>query len=275
MAVARSEVVVRDRQMRRRPKRSEGDAIALGSASPSLRFGLRRIFSLNAKANRMFEALAFSEVGGHSRNEDAYLFRSHPLDENCWLCCIADGQGGRAGGERAAQVACESVIELACRTSVKELSSARSWIDVLKHADQFVAADAVAGFTTLVGYCINHSQIVGASNGDSAVLLMSGGVANIPTERQRKNPPIGSGDAIVTGFSAALGDNWRVLAMTDGVWKYVGWERVIELAQLHSVAELLSGLQELARLPGSGEFQDDFTVVALQKRARGGAYAPR
>jgi len=47
------------------------------------------------------------------------------------------------------------------------------------------------------------------------------------TRQQAKNPPIGSGDALFTPFGALLADPWLVLAMSDGVWKYVGWDRLV------------------------------------------------
>ena len=65
-------------------------------------------------------------------------------------------------------------------------------------------------------------------------------------------------------FGANLGPPWTVLAMSDGVWKYVGWERVIETVRRERGAALLADLQRAARLPGSGRFQDDFTVVLLE-----------
>lgn len=219
----------------------------------------------------MIDFHAFSEAGGHPINEDTYLLRRHPLDEDCWLCCIADGQGGRAGGARAAQVACEAAMELACRTAIEKLNSVRQWIEIVEQADRSVEADNTAGFTTLAVFGIFRNIVTGASSGDSAVLLLSDESPTILTERQRKNPPVGSGEAIATGFSSTLRDGWRVLAMTDGVWKYVGWDRIFELTKSHRGASVLDGLQEPARLPGSGKFQDDFTVVALQQSASGGA----
>jgi len=58
-----------------------------------------------------------------------------------------------------------------------------------------------------------------------------------------------------------------VLAMTDGVWKYVGWDRVCELATRLGGDELLAALQAAARLPRTGQFQDDFTAVLLEGSA--------
>ena len=59
------------------------------------------------------------------------------------------------------------------------------------------------------------------------VLLVNDGGAAVLTADQRKNPPVGSGAAVFTEFTAELGHGWRVLGLTDGVWKYVGWDRVI------------------------------------------------
>lgn len=43
---------------------------------------------------------AFSDPGGHRHNEDAFRVQTHPLDPDCWLCFVADGQGDRRGADR-------------------------------------------------------------------------------------------------------------------------------------------------------------------------------
>jgi hypothetical protein len=215
----------------------------------------------------MVEVHAFSESGGHPVNEDAFLIRPHPEDADCWLCCLADGQGGRAGGARAARLACETALRVADRTPVGMLAAARGWAFLLPHADQAVAADADAGFTTLVGFCVRRGRVVGASAGDSAVLLVNYREATILTADQRKNPPVGSGAAVFTEFTAELGRGWRVLGLTDGVWKYAGWDRVIGVARSHRGPSVLDGLASLARLPRTGAFPDDFTAVVLDAAA--------
>jgi serine/threonine protein phosphatase PrpC len=213
---------------------------------------------------------ALSEPGGHPVNEDAYLYQAHPADESCWLCCVADGQGGRAGGARAAQLACQTVMQVAGLTSIGKLATARAWSLVLQTADQSVAADPEAGFTTLIGFCIRGGRIVGASSGDSAVVLLNRLGATVLTDRQVKNPPVGFGEAVFTEFTAELGEEWQVLAMTDGVWKYVGWNRIIAVAQSHAGQAVLEGLRELARLPGSGGLRDDFTAILVSPDAEPG-----
>ena len=202
----------------------------------------------------MIRTYSFTEAGGHAVNEDA--FELHPLigEVTGWLVVLADGQGGRAGGARAAQLACQTAAV-----------HAGSWEKRLSAADAAVAADAEAGFTTLVGLHVSADRVVGASCGDSAALAIWGrGLQRILTARQFKNPPVGSGEAAVTPFQLDLVTPWRVLVMSDGVWKYAGWERVCDLAARRSGAELLADLQAAARLRTSGTFPDDFTAVLLE-----------
>lgn len=53
-----------------------------------------------------------SEPGGHLVNEDSFVVQQHQDDPSCWICTLADGQGGRAGGARASRLACETVRSL-------------------------------------------------------------------------------------------------------------------------------------------------------------------
>jgi hypothetical protein len=211
----------------------------------------------------MFTINAISEVGGHRDNEDAYLFQPHPESPDCLLCCVADGQGGRAGGARAAQVACQTVIQTACQTPLAKITSSKGWSTALQLADRAVAADPEAGFTTLIGFSLNRGFLLGASSGDSALLLVNQTGSTILTERQTKNPPVGSGEASFREFVAELGKSWRVLAMTDGVWKYAGWERIIESIQLPVNQSVLADLRQSASLRNTGTLQDDFTAILI------------
>lgn len=122
-----------------------------------------------------------------------------------------------------------------------------------------------AGFTTFVGFAVVNGRLVGASSGDSAVMLVTGGEARELTAGQRKNPPVGSGVATFVPFEARLTEPWKVLAMSDGVWKYAGWEKVVGAAKTMSREALVGALKDAARLPGSGRFPDDFTVVVLEE----------
>ncbi len=218
----------------------------------------------------MITPFAFSEAGGHPANEDAYLVEPHPHDPECWVCAVADGQGGRAGGARAAQVAYRTVLEAASALSAREVMTPAAWATIFRRADEAVAADRDAGFTTLVGFAVSGDRLCGASNGDSALVTVDGrGTRDEVTRGQRKNPPVGSEVAACVPFAVHLAPPWLVLAMTDGVWKYVGWEYVREAAGRLRGSPLIAALKERARLPGTGRLQDDFTLVVLQSGPAG------
>ena len=212
----------------------------------------------------MITVSSCSEKGDHAVNEDIFEVRRHPADPDCWLCFLADGQGGCAGGERAARLACEVAAEAALRLPLIELSKPETWVDVLQEADAAVAADPDAGFTTLIGFCITGENVAGASSGDSAVVAASAGSRlKTLTDRQAKNPPFGSGAAWFVPFAEKLVGPWSVLAMSDGVWKYVGWDRISAAIASHRGQPLIDSLQVAARLR-SGRFPDDFTVVLFE-----------
>ena len=103
-----------------------------------------------------------------------------------------------------------------------------------------------------------------ASSGDSDALLLSGGKARELTAGQHKNPPVGSGAALAVPFTSVMTEPWRILVMSDGVWKYVGWDRVAQIAGRARGVSVIAELQEAARLRESRQFQDDFTVVILE-----------
>ncbi|HEX4609031.1 MAG TPA: protein phosphatase 2C domain-containing protein [Urbifossiella sp.] len=218
----------------------------------------------------MVGVTSFTEAGGHAVNEDAVRIEPHPADPNCW---VADGQGGRAGGGEAARLACRTAVEAAARVHPDRLTSGATWVSLLGLADRAVAADAAAGFTTLVGLCIRCGVLAGASSGDSAVLVTAGGEAREATAGQRKNPPVGSGGADFAPFAASLAGPWAVLVVSDGVWKYAGWDRIIRAAAGLRGEALVDALKTAARLPGSGRFPDDFTVVVFEGQARSGGPA--
>lgn len=209
----------------------------------------------------MIEVHQFSEAGGHLRNEDILQVQKLPGHEG-FLCALADGQGGQIGAARAAGVACHSVIEHALSLPVPKLLAPANWIQILESADQAVSNDRQAGLTTLVAFCLVPNLICGGSCGDSAAALVLGNdERTILTERQRKNPPVGSGGASFTWFARKLGGTWTVLVMSDGVWKFASMQAVMNSAREKHGDEIIRDLLNKCRLPGSDALQDDFTLA--------------
>ena len=209
----------------------------------------------------MVAAFTYSEIGsGHRENEDAFGVRAHPEDGRCLLVALGDGQGGQAGGGPAARLAVGAALDAASEAGVGSLN----WPGLLRRADRAVCADAEAGYTTLIGLAVCGNVVAGASSGDSLALAVTAGRATDLTRGQHKNPPVGSGDASFVPFEGLLVAPWLVLVMSDGVWKYVGRDRLRQLASHQRGQALIDALTSAARLPGSGKFQDDFTVVVIQ-----------
>jgi hypothetical protein len=214
----------------------------------------------------MIRASSYSAAGGHAVNEDAFLLEPLAAEPAGWLVYLADGQGGRPGGLPAARAACRFASAFASAKSPTALGEPYSWVDILTSADEAVAADLESGFSTLVGLCVRSDHVAGASCGDSAALAVCAGSApRVLTSRQFKDPPVGSGEATFVPFELELVRPWRILAMSDGVWKYASWDRVWDLAARLSGDELLAELQAAARLKTTGEFPDDFTMVLLER----------
>ena len=219
----------------------------------------------------MIRAVTHSETGGHAHNEDAFILRSHPDDPASYLCAVADGQGGQSVGGPAARLACDTFLKVASQATLAELMVFGVWDDILAFVDRTVAADALAGFTTLVAFCIAGGFLRGASSGDSALILAEPEQEPlILTARQSKDPPVGSGGAVFVPFSIKPQAPWTALAMTDGVWKYVGWDTLLQAAAGAPPEEMLRSLRQRAGLPGSGTLQDDFTVIILYGQVAGG-----
>ena len=101
------------------------------------------------------------------------------------------------------------------------------------------------------------------SCGDSGALLLSGGRNILLTDDQHKNPPVGSSAAHSIAFSARLQPGWTLLVMSDGVWKYVGWEQIGRMAARHQGPELIAALRQVTLDSNAGRMPDDFSVALL------------
>ena len=202
---------------------------------------------------------------GCGENQDALVVERHPRDSRMLLVAIADGQGGQPGGKAAAQEACRLVVQAAAECRPWSLLWTRKWERLLVRTDKALRKDAEAGFTTLIAFAVLRQRLYGAANGDSALMAVTSRDVQVLTSGQMKNPPVGSGRAAVFGFKFNLVPPWTILAMTDGVWKFAGWDRIWDKAlELSTPETLIESIRGAATQPG-GSLQDDFTLVVIQK----------
>jgi PPM family protein phosphatase len=137
------------------------------------------------------------------------------------------------------------------------------WLDVCNVADRGVAAEPDAGYCTLVALVAAGEWVVGASSGDSAAALIFDHSTVILTDRQHKNPPVGSGAAKFEAFSARPGKKWRVMVVSDGVWKYVGWERMFVVGREARGDHVADALRREV-IQSHGLLPDDFSVIVIE-----------
>jgi serine/threonine protein phosphatase PrpC len=205
-----------------------------------------------------------SEAGYNHKNEDAIAVQRHPRDVNTVLCALADGQGGQPGGAAAAQTAVLKCLESAAEYSIKQLFDRSTWAGILKDADRAVSECGDAGFTTLIGLCVTERRVCGASCGDSAALLITHRDYIVLTERQRKNPPIGSGSAFPIAFAADLNNGSQLLMMSDGVWRFIGNDLIAETCRGTQGQEAVCTLRQLQLEQNAGKLSDDFSILLIQ-----------
>ena len=221
---------------------------------------------------------SLSLAGEHGPNEDACVGRVHPRLQNAALCAVSDGQGGRPGGAAASSLACEAIVGLASGCAPMRLHWPITWRSLARRTDREVRASPGAGFCTLVALAVTARRISGAACGDSAAVLAVGNDAPLfLTRDQQKDPPVGSGNASFTFFTARVSPRkpWTLLLMTDGVWKFTGLDPVIEAAISREPApRIIDRLHEAAARNApllKRSFRDDFTVMVVQNRPRKGA----
>jgi PPM family protein phosphatase len=210
------------------------------------------------------EYFVHSEPGHDHTNEDAVEVRLLPTPDQILVCALADGQGGQRGGGAAAQIAVRKSLQAAMTYAPTALLNERTWREIVNTADEAISDAPDAGYTTLIGLGIQKERLFGASCGDSAAALISDGQTHFLTEHQFKNPPVGSGASQPVAFSAPLGRDWKVLVMSDGVWKYVGWEKIAEFARQLEGEALIAALREAVASGWGGKLPDDFSLVLVQ-----------
>jgi hypothetical protein len=210
------------------------------------------------------EVSTHSEPSAGHDNEDFVIARRHPSGGDRFVCALADGQGGQSNGAQASRAACESLWKLASQRSFDELLSVESWTGLLFAVDS--AAASTGGFTTLAALALDAGSALCASCGDSKVYFAAQDTKSRIvewTERQHKNPPVGSGEAFFRTQSWNIVGWGRVLMLSDGVWKYCGYEAIqaaFALPDFSGAAQLLKA-KTLARTGTS--LPDDFSVIAI------------
>jgi PPM family protein phosphatase len=165
------------------------------------------------------------------------------------LLVLADGAGGTSGGAAAADAVLAGALTFFPNSS-------SDCVRFLQDLDQKLTT---VGQSTAVVLVLTDSAVLGASVGDSTAWLVGPADITDLTQHQKTKPLLGSGNAVPIGFGP-LPFVGRVLIGSDGLFKYVSHDRIVNLASSLPFADAAAGLVGAARLR-SGALQDDIAVV--------------
>ena len=171
------------------------------------------------------------------------------------LVVVADGAGGTAAGDRAAEATCDAVVRAFHASEVDR----STWAGYLRTIDSMIIAAGHGGVSTAVIVEVVDGLVSGASVGDSSAWIISeNGVIDL-TESQVRKPLLGTGQAEPVAFGPVrmLG---RLVVGTDGLFKYAPRAKLTNVALEGTPDVAAAALVEAVRLK-SGRLQDDVAVV--------------
>jgi len=174
---------------------------------------------------------------------------------NSTTVVIADGAGGTSGGEEAANY----IVSTLSEKSYPQVGVVL--MDVILGIDSHLINSERMGESTVVLISFEGHQFTGVVAGDSEVYFYSLGKLTNLAEHKQPKPLLGSTGCIPAVFQGELGSG-RLLACSDGLWKYINRENIISNLALPDVEESADALLNAIRLP-SGQVQDDVSFVLV------------
>lgn len=166
------------------------------------------------------------------------------------VCLVADGVGGRSGGAEAATALLEAVS-----------GAADTLLPVPFLQDMDEALSGV-GESTAVLARVSADRISGGVVGDSAAWLVGNGKHEVLSPVSK--PYLGSGAAYARPFRGS----WQLptlLMASDGLLRYTDPARIVKACSAADLEEACDALLGLVRLPLSGEYPDDVSMVLVRR----------
>ncbi len=227
-----------------------------------------------------------THIGRRETNEDRYLIEG--WGNGRVLLAVADGMGGHAAGERAAELVCGSLSEFDVGTSDPEEELTRrvrvANRAILEHVRRnedlegmgstltaaFITGEAV--YWVSVGdsrlYLIRQGDMVQVTDDHTlpGLLLREGGIerrdARVHPLRNMLLSCVGREEFRMDTGSFRLNPGDVLLLSTDGLHDSVPEERIFSI--MKSEADLESRLRDLVEAALSAKGRDNITIVVLE-----------
>lgn len=175
---------------------------------------------------------------------------------------LADGATGIGRGAEAADAFVEGMDDLV----LANIDRPKACADYLREIDEDIAVKLRGeADTTGILLVTDAEKLWGASVGDSAAWLFGDANHEI-TGNQARKPRLGSG-ALPVSFGGFVKKGDVVVAGSDGLWNYLRWDAVEEIAcQDIPANQIVEQLEAATREENDGKHLDDFGVVVLTFR---------
>ncbi|MEV3833982.1 MULTISPECIES: PP2C family protein-serine/threonine phosphatase [Aeromonas] len=230
-------------------------------------------------------ASSFSEAGRKKENQDSLLVKK--ISENTIVLAIADGMGGKPGGEIASQVATETVaiaLEENPNIDMPAIFKKVKKAMINRSAQSISIKDMGSTLTVAV---ISGNEVAVGHVGDCRLYHLRGNGINTKTKDQTEVQKL-LDDGILTRQRAlsyhrknillsvlnankdyelqevffSLQHDDRIMMLTDGAYS------LVKKSELRDISVSSSNLDEMTRkikvLIESKEIKDDYTLIAFQ-----------
>ena len=185
------------------------------------------------------------------RGEDRAAVHEFP---DSTIVVLADGAGGLSGGAEAAD-------RIVAALAGPFPASPAVLRDALLDVDASLYLDSTAGSAACALLVVDATGVAGAVAGDVEVMRLGRDRVERLVGRREPKPLLGEGGCWPAVFAARRSAT-RLLACSDGLWKYVRPDAFLAAAREIDVEAAADALANAARLPG-GALQDDLSLVLL------------
>lgn len=238
-----------------------------------------------------FDVFQLTHQGGRAKNEDrmGYCHTSESV-----LLLLADGMGGHPDGDKASQIAIQTIAAMFEKEATPALADVPAFLEaalltahrqILRYAIDRGMPDSPR--TTLVAAVIQNGEAQWAHCGDSRLYLLRDNSVFVRTKDHsyselRESLVAGIGDVNRNVLFTCLGSpsrpiydisavetleqNDRLLLCSDGVWGPLNDRSIADLVQTGSVEQAGTDVVEEAfRI--AGKTSDNITIVLLEWQA--------
>jgi protein phosphatase len=244
-----------------------------------------------------------TEIGGRPVNQDRM---GYAYTRDCLLMLVADGMGGHARGEVAAQLAAQAIADSFHRQARPTLIDPEGFlVQALLHAHEEILAYQIAERlaepprTTMVACIVQGDTAWWAHAGDSRLYLIRDGAAvqrtrdhsrvetlvalglllpgeaSVHPDRNRLHNCLGSPQEPTVELSppARLMPGDLLLLCSDGVWSALDEERMVQTLGGGGLDRAVPSLVR-ASIASAGRHADNATALAMRWEGGAGSDAP-